>query len=354
MPVVIIGCGLTGATLAHLFATRAKRCVRVIEKREHIGGQCYDFVNEYGLYQYQYGSHVFHTNNAEVWEFVNRFAEFSDYVHIVKSLYRGMYYDWPITLDTINTVYGTNLDAEGAKALLASETYDSGQDNFENAITKQIGIPLYEIFIKGFSERMWGLPACQLSSELAFRIPVRLDNDKRLFQDKFQGVPKYGYTQMVANMLDDPSIELILGMDWDMAIEDYDLLFVTSPIDEFFDYCYGRLAYRGMKFMWKTYEVESFQPAATVNLPDEISLLRRSEAKKIYQQASPFTSICYYYPSAEERYYPMMTDANSVLAERYKQLQTDRIHCVGRLGTYKYINMDEAILMAINKFKELT
>jgi len=356
--VVIVGAGITGITLANLFAERLKKKVLIIEKRDHIGGLCYDYPNEHGLLVNRYGAHIFHTKNEEVWHFLNRYTEFNDYVHFVKIFYDGEYYDWPITLDTINKVYGTSLDAEGAKLLLEREAYDNGEDNFENAITRQIGVLLYEMFIKNYSEKMWGRPARELSSQLAFRVPIRLDNDKRLFTDPFQGVPKHGYTHMFQNMLANRLIEVMLDTDYREIISKirYTLLFVTSPIDEYYNYCYGKLEYRGMRFEWQTFEQESYLPAGTVNTPDHPTLLRLEEPKKYYQQDGPTTSICLNYPSGEGQYYPMMTGRNLEVAERYRALadKERNVHCLGRLGCYMYINMDQAVAMAINKFRELT
>ena len=262
--IVIVGCGITGITLAHLFGVQLKKRVFVIERRSHIGGQCFDFRNDSHLLVNKYGAHIFHTVNERVWRFVQGFGKFNDYVHFVNARYGDDYFDWPITLDTINRVYGTNLDAAGAAALLKKEAKDGAPDNFENAITCQIGVPLYEMFIKNYSEKMWGRPARELSSNLAFRVPIRLSNDKRLFTDPFQGLPELGYTELFRNMLDCPRIEVALETDYRAILPGltYDALFVTSPIDEYYNCCYGSLAYRGMRFEWESpkyvFEIRSF------------------------------------------------------------------------------------------------
>lgn len=353
--IAVIGCGITGITLAHFFAGREKREVLIIEKRDHVGGQCYDFRNEHGHLLMAYGAHIFHTMNEEVWRFLNNFTEFNDYVHYVKIKHNGRFYDWPITLDTINAVYGTSVDADEAEQLLKAEAYDSGEDNFENAITRQIGVVLYEMFIKNYTEKMWGRPCRELSPRLAFRVPLRLNNDKRLFTDPYQGIPKSGYTEMFRAMLDSPRIQILPQTDYCDVLPslDYELLFVTSPIDEFYDHYYGKLEYRGMRFEWETFDVESYQPVGTVNTPDHPELLRVEENKKYFQQQGPKTTICFNYPCSDGCFYPMQTEENFQLAQQYLRLaaRERNVFFVGRLGRYQYINMDQAVAMAFAQYR---
>ena len=356
--VCIVGCGITGSVLARLFAEEGQQRVLILEKRPYLGGQCYDHRDEQGLIINEHGAHIFHTRIKEAWDFLNRFTAFNDYVHHVQTLYQGRYYDWPITLDTINAVYGTALDAEGAKALLQREAQDDGGASFESAMVRQIGRRLYEMFIKNYTEKMWRRPATELAADLAFRIPLRLNNDKRLFDDPWQGIPKDGFSAMFQNLLDHPLIEVQLNQDYRPLLGkiERELLIVTSPLDEFYDYRFGRLEYRGMRFVWKTYAQASFQPVGTVNTPDLPDLLRREEPKKYYQQAGAQTSIAYNYPGPEGQYYPVVTQANREMAAQYLALADAEPHtCLaGRLGRYAYINMDQATLRALELFRKLT
>jgi UDP-galactopyranose mutase len=355
--VCIIGCGITGITLANQFADRPKKRVLVLEKRDYIGGQCYDFRNEHGILVNKHGAHILHTRDERVWKHLNRFTEFNDYVHHVQTVYDGRYYDWPITLDTVNAVFGRQLDAEGAQALISKEAHDDGGDNFESAMIRQVGRTLYEMFIKNYTEKMWRRAACELSSELAFRVPLRLNNDKRLFDDPFQGIPRHGYTKMLEAMLDHPQIELQLNRNYrpEQTRLECDLLIVTAPIDEFYEYRFGRLEYRGMSFEWKTYDQESFQPVGTINTPQDAKLVRHEEPKKYYQQSGPKTSIAYNYPSTEGAYYPVMTPVNRDMAAQYLALgdAEPRTVFAGRLGRYMYINMDQAVAQALDLFDRL-
>jgi UDP-galactopyranose mutase len=360
--IIIIGAGWTGAVLAHLCATVRKRKVLVLELHPFVGGHAHDFVNEHRIRVQQFGAHLFHTSDEEVWKFVNQFSEFNGYVHYVKTRFGGELYDWPITLDTIQRVYGRDLSVDQAQELLKVEGLEgrvggSARDNFEMTMIRQVGRRLYEMFIKNYTQKMWQRPAASLSAELAFRVPLRLDNDRRLFKDGYQGVPSDGYTELIRRMLDHPNIRLELSTDYRAGLPSYRLLICTAPIDAFYGYRCGKLEYRGMRFEFVTKPGTEFDGFGTLNTPDDPLVLRLEEHKQYTRQSLPVTTLGYNYAmdGSDEPFYPVPTTEQNNRAQAYRELAAKETNVVfaGRLGLYKYIDQHVAVREALDLFKRL-
>ena len=361
--VVIIGAGWTGAVLAYLCATEWKRKVLVLERQPFLGGHAHDFVNEHGIRVQKFGAHLFHTSDEEVWSFVTRFTDFNGYIHHVKTRFGGQLYDWPITLDTIQKVYGRDLDASQAQELLKADGLEGcvekpEDDSFEKTMIRQVGRRLYEMFIRNYTEKMWQCPAPSLSPELAFRIPVRFDNDNRLFKDAYQGIPTCGYTELIRRLLDHPSIRVELNTDYRKGIPPYQLLICTAPIDLFYNHCFGRLQYRGMRFEFQTKTGTEFDGFGTLNTPDDPTVLRIEEHKQYSRQTVGVTTLGYNYAmdGSDEPFYPIPTSEHRLRAQSYRDLAAKEKNIVfaGRLGLYKYIDQHIAIREAMDLFKGLT
>lgn len=357
---VVVGAGLAGATAARLLAEKGVRTL-VIEKLGHIAGHCHDYRNEAGITVHTYGPHIFHTTNKEVWDFVSRFSGFRHYQHKVLSYAEGRYFTFPINADTINEVFGLALPVQETAAFLAGQASKASVPQppltFRDAVVSQVGERLYSLFFERYTRKQWGRDPAELSAELASRIPVRANRDARYFSDPYQGIPDRGYTAMVQAMLDHPLIGIMLGVDWfDLKDElDPELTVYTGPLDRIFDYRYGRLEYRSLDLVFKTLDMERYQPAAVVNYPNDYDWTRITEFKYFLDEQSPRTTICIEYPRAEgEPYYIVMDRSNTERRARYmeevaKLESTGKWLFIGRLAEYRYYNMDQVIGAAMEK-----
>jgi UDP-galactopyranose mutase len=361
--IVVVGCGLSGATSARLLAEQGYK-VLVVEQKKHIGGQVYDFRNEHGITLHCYGPHIFHTKLKHVWDFVNRFTEFSNFQHRVLSFVEGNFVPFPINRLTLNQIFGEHLKTKDVSEFLQQEVfsseYDSSLASFRDAVVSQVGERLYALFFEKYTEKQWNCNPETLSSELAGRIPVRNNNDCRYFSDKYQGIPVNGYTAMINNMLEHENIHLLLGCNYENIKEQLSAkLFVyTGELDKFFGYKFGKLAYRSVKIVFKTYEQELFQSAPVVNYPNDYDYTRITEFKQMTEEKSAKTTVCFEYPSAEGLpFYTVPNKENNLLREQYmqevKQLEmTGKYLFIGRLAEYKYYNMDLAIESAMKRIGE--
>lgn len=333
MNICIIGAGWSGLTAAYLLK-RKGHFVTVIEKRAHIGGNAYDEVDESKLIIPKYGAHIFHTYNKQVWDFVNQFSSFNNYVHHVKVRWGYVLYDYPITAKID--------EAECAK------WQDRAAENFETACLAKMGERLYEIFVKPYTRKMWGREPHTLSAKLAARVPIRPNGEKQMFLDPYQGMPTNGYHTLFNNMADGL---FILHDDYHaLNLPKFDHLIVTSPIDEWYGYDLGKLEYRGMRFETMCYQEQScIMDVGTINRNDDPHILRMEEPKRYYQQENNHTIIVYNYADGDSQYYPVPDAANDELAEKYRMRAASEtsITFLGRLGQYRYLNQDQAILMAM-------
>lgn len=361
--VIVVGSGLAGATAANILGNRGLK-VLVVEKKAHIGGQCYDFKNEAGLTVQKYGPHIFHTGKKQVWDFVTHFTDFNTYSHRVLSCVAGELYDFPINRQTINKLFNRSLSEAEIPDFLQHEVSEAEFRipfrSFRDAIVSQVGERIYSAFIENYTRKQWGCEPVLLSPDLAGRIIVRRNDDSRFFNDPHQGIPERGYTEMIRQMLSHQNISVLLGVNYELSHHQYeaDCCVYTGELDRFFEYKYGRLEYRSVRLEFRTYEKESFQEVAVVNYPDENEWTRITEFKKFTFEKSPFTTVCYEYPDAHgEPFYVVPSSQNGQMRAKYmeeveKLEQTGRYIFIGRLAEYKYYNMDDVIEAAINKVQK--
>lgn len=361
--IVIVGAGLSGAVLAERYAAKGRKVV-VLDKRDHIGGNCYDFFDGDGLLVPLYGPHFFHTNLESVWDYVRRFSDWTPYEHRVLSRVDGKLVPVPVNITTVNELFGLSLSNEDEmKAWLAGvvEPVPEPKNSEESAVSR-VGRVLYEKMFKHYTKKQWDLYPHELDAQVMNRIPVRTNFDDRYFADTYQAMPTRGYTEMFRAMLDHPNIEVRLGTDW-FEVKDSlgtpEKLFFTGRIDQFFvSLGLAPLQYRSLRFEFETLDQEWFQSAATVNYPNEEAFTRITEPKWSTGQKHPKTVVIREYPTWEgEPYYPVFNPENQKLYESYQaaaaEAEKEGVHFVGRLANYKYFNMDAAIDNALKLFGKL-
>jgi UDP-galactopyranose mutase len=358
---LIVGAGFAGSVLAERLATQHGARVLVIDRRPHIGGNAYDEKNEAGILYHKYGPHIFHTNSDQVVEYLSQFTDWRPYEHRVLAVVRDQQVPIPINRTTLNMLFDLDLktDEEAADYLASrAEPVDDIQTS-EDVVVNAVGRELYELFFQGYTRKQWGLDPSQLDKSVTSRIPTRTNTDDRYFTDTFQAMPKDGYTAMFKRMLDHPLIEVRTGVDFREVRDevDADHIIYSGPIDEYFDFRFGKLPYRSLKFEHKTLNEERCQPVGTVNYPSpEIPYTRISEYKHLTGQQAPNTTVTYEYPSAEgDPYYPIPRAENQELFKRYEALadETEGVTFVGRLATYRYYNMDQIVGQALATFRRM-
>lgn len=351
--VLVVGAGFAGSVIAERFAAAGKSVV-VVDKREHIGGNAFDELDRHGVLIHRYGPHIFHTNSSIVSEYLSGFTAWHPYEHRVLASLDGQLYPIPINQTTVNRLYALALDEAGVAAFFerVREPRDPIRTS-EDVVLSSVGRDLCDKFFRGYTRKQWGLDLSELSASVAARIPVRTNTDDRYFTDSFQRMPADGFAQMFRRMLDRPEIRLELGLDFG-AIRDrvkYDLLFYTGPIDEYFDFCYGRLPYRSLTFEHEHIpEIDQYQPVGTVNYPNENRFTRITEFRHLTGQVCPGTSIVREYPVDNgEPYYPIPRKENQDLYQKYAQLAESQrnVFFVGRLAQYRYYNMDQVVAAAL-------
>ena len=358
---LIVGAGFAGSVLAERLASQHDAKVLLIDRRDHVGGNAYDEPNEAGILYHKYGPHIFHTNSEQVWDYLSQFTEWRPYEHKVRAYVRDQLVPIPINRDTLNLLFDAGLETdEDAERFLASRAEPVDEiTTSEDVVINAVGRELYELFFRGYTRKQWGLDPSELDKQVTSRIPTRTNTDDRYFGDTFQAMPLHGYTKMFEAMLDHPLIEKRLGTDYREVKDevDYDHLIFTGPIDEYFDFRFGKLPYRSLKFDHQTLSQERFQPVAVVNYPaEDVPFTRISEYKHLTGQESDVTTITYEYPSAEgDPYYPIPRPENQELFKRYEALAdaTENVTFVGRLATYRYYNMDQIVGQALATFRRM-
>lgn len=362
--ILIIGAGISGATLAERYAQAGKK-VLVIEKRNHIAGNCYDYYDENGILVSQYGAHLFHTNDKEVWEYVNRFSEWYPWEHKVVARVDDKTVPIPVNITTVNTLFNENIETEEEmKAWLdKNRTPFEPAKNGEEAVLNRVGEVLYDKMFRHYTKKQWDKYPEELHASVLERIPVRYNYDDRYFSDEFQALPKGGYTQVFERMLDHPNITVMLNTDYFDVRDDitgYEKLFYTGPIDRFFEFenkLLEKLEYRSINFVTEQIDQEYYQENSVVNYPGkEVDFTRIVEYKHFGNQKSPKTSIVKEYTVDHgEPYYPVPNEKNQRVYEQYKQEadKLENVYFVGRLANYKYFNMDQAFKNALDLFKTL-
>ena len=356
---LIVGAGFAGAVLAERLASQSGKKVLIVDKRNHIGGNTYDYYNSDGILIHKYGPHIFHTNSRDVYDYLGQFTPWRPYEHRVLASVDGMLVPIPINLNTINKLYGLNLSSDEVEKFLASKAEPKTRiQTSEDVVVSKVGRELYEKFFKRYTKKQWDLDPSELDASVAARIPTRSNRDDRYFTDTYQGMPLYGYTKLFENMLSHPNIKVMLNTDYKeiQSVIPYREMIYTGPIDYYFDYCYGKLPYRSLEFKFETVESEQFQSTGTINYPNEQAYTRITEFKYLTGQRHPKTTVVYEYPKETgDPYYPVPRPENADLYKKYQQLAAGmkRVHFTGRLATYKYYNMDQVVAQSLKLFKTL-
>ena len=354
---LIVGCGLFGTTFARLVTDAGKKCL-IIDKRDHIAGNCYT-ENVDGINVHKYGAHIFHTSNKKVWEFVNRFAEFNNFINSPKAYSNGKLYSLPFNMNTFYELWGVKTP-DSAQLILDQQRYMGPVFNLEQQALSLVGNDIYYTLIKDYTEKQWGRRAIDLPAFIIKRLPLRFTFDNNYFNDKYQGIPIGGYTKMFENMLD--GIEIKLNTDYFSDKSYFNSLaktvVYTGKIDEYFDYQYGELDYRSLRFDVKRLEEENHQGNAVINYCDMSRKYTRIIEHKHFEGAKTnHTVITKEYPQTYERgltpYYPINDDANQTLYKKYRDSAKSLTNVLfgGRLSEYKYMDMHVVIESAMNKFK---
>ena len=357
---LIVGAGFAGATIAERLAAHGGKRVLICDKRPHIGGNAFDYYNEHGILIHKYGPHIFHTNSAEVFAYLSRFTDWRPYQHRVRASVDGQLVPIPINLDTVNQLYGTRYTSFELEAFFQSVAEPRTPiKTSEDVIVSRVGRELYEKFFRNYTRKQWDMDPSELDSSVTARVPVRTNRDDRYFTDTYQAMPLHGYTRMFERMLSHPNIQILLNADYReiKSLVPYQHLVYTGPVDEYFDYCFGRLPYRSLQFKWETLDVPVAQPAPVINYPNDHLYTRITEMKYLSGQEHPKTSLVYEFPTDQgDPYYPVPTPQNAALYAKYQELAdaTTEVKFLGRLGTYKYYNMDQVVAQALAVYARMT
>jgi UDP-galactopyranose mutase len=358
---LVVGAGFAGAALAERLASQAGKKVLIIDKRPHIAGNAFDKYDDSGIMIHQYGPHIFHTNSKQVFDYLSKFTKWRQYQHRVLASVDGQLLPIPINLDTINKLYGLNLTSMDVEQFFSTVAEPREQIlTSEDVVVSRVGRELYEKFFRGYTNKQWGLDPSQLDAAVTARVPTRTNRDDRYFTDAYQAMPLQGFTRMFENMLHHPNIKLLLNCDYREVVKHipFKKMIYTGPVDEFFDYKYGKLPYRSLRFEHETHNVRIYQPAPVINYPNDYAYTRVTEFKYLTGQMDhPQTSIVYEYPQDEgDPYYPVPRSENAELYKKYQSLaeETPNVHFAGRLATYKYYNMDQVVAQALALFTKIT
>lgn len=362
--VIIIGAGISGATIAERYARMLNKKVLVIEKRDHIGGNCYDFYDKAGILVSKYGAHLFHTNDESVWKYLQMFSNWRPYIHTVLSSVDGKLVPIPVNIKTVNLLFDLNIQTEDEmKKWLKTQIVDiKNPKNSEELALSRVGKTLYEKLFKNYTIKQWNTDPKNLDASVIGRIPLRTNFDPRYFSDKYQAMPALGYTKIFEKMLSHPNITIQLNTDYFKVkknLKNFEKLFFTGPIDMYFrEKSTKKLGYRSLRFEFETFDFPYYQINSVINYPNNHEFTRILEFKHMYGQKHPKTTIAKEYPTWEgEPYYPVLSKENLELYEFYKKeadLETKKeIYFVGRLANYKYFNMDQAFTNALCLFYQL-
>lgn len=370
---IVVGAGFSGATIANLIADKLNERVIVIDKKDHIAGNSYDYRDENGIMIHKYGSHIFHTNNEKVWAFLKQFTDFNTYMHSVVGILDGIEAQIPFNFHTLYQVFPTTMAKRMETKLLDAFPYNTKVPILEfqkqdDDDLKYLANYVYEKIFLNYTTKQWGVSPKDVDGAVTARVPVYLSLDDRYFQDKYQGIPLEGYSAVVEKMLAHKNIEVILNTDFESfkkensnIVEGENIrIFYTGSIDEFFNYKYGQLPYRSVHFKMETYDREYYQSHACINYPNNYDFTRIHEYKHYLNDKSEKTVIAKEYSEffelgKNERYYPIASPENAALYEKYLNdaKSLNNVYFLGRLGDYKYYNMDLAIARAIELFESI-
>tara|TARA_R110002049_G_scaffold27321_2_gene94027 strand:+ start:106197 stop:107333 length:1137 start_codon:yes stop_codon:yes gene_type:complete len=351
---LIVGAGLFGSVFARQLTDAGARC-RVIEKRNHIGGNCYT-ENQQGIHVHRYGPHIFHTNNETIWEYVNRFVSFNRFTYRPRVNYRGRFYSFPINLMTLNQLWGVTNPFEANQRLKQERVAIENPSNLEEWALSQVGRELYETFIYGYTKKQWGCEPSALPTSIIRRIPVRLTWNDDYFNDTYCGIPKGGYTQLFDRLLEGIPVEY--GVDFIQGQEHLEKettkVVYTGPLDCLFDFQFGANEWRGLKFEHQTMDVSDYQGVAAINYTDhDVPYTRTIEHKHFDAVQTSHTVVTKEYPAkweiGNDMYYPINQSHNEALQKKYFDLLPDNYITGGRLAEYKYYDMHQVIGSALKK-----
>lgn len=357
---LIVGAGFAGAVIAERLAANSSKKVLLVDRRNHIGGNAYDHYNEEGILVHKYGPHIFHTNCDRIFGYLSKFTEWLPYEHRVLAQVDGMLLPIPINRDTVNKLYNLNLSTdEEVEAFFTSKAESIKLcKTSEDVVVSRVGRELYEKFFRNYTRKQWGLDPSELDASVTSRVPTRTNTDDRYFNDKHQCMPLHGYTKMFEKMLSHPNIKIMLNADYREIrnVVPYREIIYTGPVDEFFNYRFGKLPYRSLEFKHETVSDAQVLPVAVVNYPNDHDYTRVTEFKQLTGQQHAKSSLVYEYPQSEgDPYYPIPKPECTALYNQYKELAdaTTGVHFVGRLATYKYYNMDQVVGQALMTYEKI-
>ncbi len=357
---LIVGAGFAGSVAAERLASAGKKII-VVEKRNHIGGNAYDEYDERGILVHRYGPHIFHTNSKRVFDYLSRFTEWRFYEHRVLAKLNDELYPIPINRTTLNKLYDKNFQTDED----VQKFYDSVKKkiypitNSEEKIVSQVGEDLFEKFFKHYTRKQWGIEAKELSPSVLGRIPVRTNADDRYFTDKYQFMPKEGYAKMFEKMLSHKNIDVMLNTDYKTVVDKikFDKMIYTGAIDYFFDYKFGKLPYRSIRFEYKYFELEYYQPVSQVNhVENNVEYTRVVEHKRLSRNNAKGTTVSFEFANKDdEPFYPIPTKANETLFKKYKEKAEElpNVLFCGRLAEYRYYNMDQVVINTLTLMDKL-
>jgi len=363
---LIVGSGLSGCVLAERITSKLNKKVLLIDKREHIAGNVYDYYNNDGVLIHKYGPHLFHTKVKKVWDYLSKFTKWLPYQHHVLAVIEGKVVPIPFNFNTIEKLFSAEYSLKLQNILID----EYGENNNipilklmenDNKDMKFLADYIYKYVFLGYNLKQWGVKPEDIDFSVSARVPVRLNRDDRYFLDAYQGVPELGYTKMVKNIIANDKIDVKLNADFNDVKDEieYDKLIYTGPIDEYFRYKYGKLPYRSLRFDFKTLEMEYFQKSSQVNYPNDNDYTRITEFKHITGQKIDRTTIAYEYAmdyeiGRNEPYYPIPNEANHKLFDKYKEEanKLENTYFLGRLADYKYYNMDQVVGIALQLFEK--
>lgn len=360
---LVIGAGFSGAVIARLIAENLNQKVLVIDKKSHVAGNCYDYRDSNGIMIHKYGSHIFHTNDEQVWSFVRRFADFNQYMHKVYAVVDGIETTIPFNFNTIYDVFPETLARRMEEKLLQKFDYNKKVPILEflkqdDEDLKFLAEYVYEKVFLHYTTKQWGASPKDVDSAVTARVPVYISKDNRYFQDKYQGIPLCGYTKLVERILNHPNIDVKLKTEY--KNQKADRIFCTGAIDEFFDYEFGELPYRSVRFDLEEINKEFYQKNAVINYPCNYDFTRIHEYKHYLNDKSSKTVIAKEYSEffengRNERCYPIPNPESAELYKKYsdKAAALNNVYFLGRLADYKYYDMDKSILRAIDLFEEI-
>lgn len=348
---LVVGAGLFGSVFAHEMH-KSGRTVRVIDRRSHVGGNCFTKTVD-GIHVHAYGPHVFHTDDKKIWDYVSQFVELRPFVNRPKVYYDGRFYSFPINLMTMNQVWGTKTPAEARERLKSVAVACDGTANFESWLLSKIGRELYDMFYREYTEKLWDLEPRTLPADVAKRVPIRLDFDDNYFDDTYQGVPADGYSTLFDRLLDGIRVDL----DTPYLRQTADVVAYTGRIDDYYGYEYGKLDYRGLRFVEETHGLEDFQGTAVINYPERrFPFVRVTEHKHFLNDPSPVTVTTKEVPSGANGVpcYPVRSEKNLRTLAKYEELaaRDGRVLFGGRLGTFRYLSMGDTISEALRCTRE--